>query len=162
MGFVLGLMHVSPQLSVPPAQAQAPDAQMNELAHGSSQAPQWLMSLSVSTQDPEQSVRPVPQVSVHAPEEQTCPLAHALPQDPQLAGSLSRRTQVPLQSSSSGAQLVVEPPSVPVPPPSVTSPPLSMPPLPPSVVPPPSTSAGVLDSPPHAVIATTKKNPSQP
>jgi len=51
------------------------------------QPPQWLGSTEVSTQAPEQFVRPGPQLVAQVPAAQTCPAAQAWPQLPQLLGS---------------------------------------------------------------------------
>jgi hypothetical protein len=60
--------------------------------------PQWAGLLSVSTHDPEQSVRPVGQPPVlHEAAVQTSPAAHACPHDPQLPWSEARITQTPPQ-----------------------------------------------------------------
>ena len=45
--------------------------------------PQFVLSLSVSTQLPPQSVRPGSQVDTHVPDEHTSSASHALPHDPQ-------------------------------------------------------------------------------
>jgi hypothetical protein len=73
-----------------------PELQVWPEAHLVLQAPQLLRSVSVSTQIPEQSVRPVGQVHLLA--EQNLPPVHLVPQDPQLLASLVRLTQEPEQT----------------------------------------------------------------
>jgi hypothetical protein len=66
--------------------------------HTVPQAPQWLASVAVSTQDALHTVSPAMQVSRHIPRSQSCPLGHALSQPPQWALSLWRSRQAPPHS----------------------------------------------------------------
>jgi hypothetical protein len=72
--------------------AQTPLLQSNPLAQAALQEPQLAESRVVSTQAPEQSLRPAAQLFAQAPVEQTCPVAHAVPQLPQLAVSDAKST----------------------------------------------------------------------
>jgi hypothetical protein len=101
--------HVPLQSVCPAGQAQAPPTQDFPPRHAAAQAPQFRLSVCVSTQAAPQSVRP-PQSVVHAPLLHTSPLAHVLPHMPQFCGSLTRSAQNPLQFDS-GAQLPVQTPS---------------------------------------------------
>jgi hypothetical protein len=61
--------------------------------HVVSQAPQWLMSVEVSTHSEPQSVRPGEHWILHSPASHVCPCGHATPHAPQLALSVSSAAQ---------------------------------------------------------------------
>ena len=76
------------------------------------QAPQLLLLVFVSIQEPLQLVCPEPQLLSHLPEAQTSEAAHALAQVPQFFVSDRRLTQVPEQSVKSLGQLATHVPAL--------------------------------------------------
>jgi hypothetical protein len=87
---VVPLQQVSPNAAV----QQAPWQQVLPAEEGQTlpQAPQLLVLVLRSTQEPLQRVWPVGQP--HTPFVQLCPLGHKLPQAPQLVASVFRSVQV--------------------------------------------------------------------
>ncbi len=77
-----------------------PAEQICPEAHGLPQSPQFWLSVSVFTQVPLQSDRPVWQDTAHVPPEQTLPEGHSVPHLPQLSRSVCRFTHRPLHSVS--------------------------------------------------------------
>ena len=79
----------SPSVPVHAGASQWPEWQLVPPGQAWPQAPQFLSSVWVSTQRPEQRVPEAPeQVAAQAPALQTSPEAQALPQTPQFAGSI--------------------------------------------------------------------------
>lgn len=78
---------------VVPPPAQLPEEQIWPLAHAWPQAPQFVGSLSVSTQPPLHADSSAAQLSLHAPREQTWGATHAVLHPPQFAALLPRSTR---------------------------------------------------------------------
>ena len=67
-------------------------------------APQWIRSVSGSTQLPPQLTSPAAQVTAQAPLEQTLPAAQTVPQPPQFRLSDLSSAQVPPQTTAAPRQ----------------------------------------------------------